>query len=215
MFRPSSRLYGPLGCPFSLLAVVALVAVLILPLVLAACQAKAPAGGDQPANAAPAMDPVAHGKYLVTTAGCNDCHTPLMMTDQGPKPDMSLMLSGHPAGSQLPPPPAPSGPWLYSGSADMTAWAGPWGVSFTANLTPDTTTGIGAWTEDMFVQTLRNGKHMGSGRALLPPMPWMWVGQMNDQDLKDIFAYLRTIPPVQNQVPQPLPPAGGGMGGGE
>jgi hypothetical protein len=90
----------------------------------------------------------------------------------------------------------------------FTAWTGPWGVSFSANLTPDQNTGIGVWTEEMFIQTLREGKHMGNGRPLLPPMPWQPYGQKTDDDLKAIFAYLKSLPPMANRVPDPVPPPG-------
>jgi hypothetical protein len=100
--------------------------------------------------------------------------------------------------------------WMAATNSDMTAWVGPWGVSFAANLTPDKATGIGAWTEEMFIKTIRTGKHLGTGRQILPPMPWQDMGQLPDQDLKDIYAYLMTVKPVRNAVPQPIPPAGGG-----
>ena len=56
----------------------------------------------------------------------------------------------------------------------LTAWAGPWGVSFAANLTPDKETGIAEWSEENFVRAIRTGKHQGqaNGRDILPPMPW-------------------------------------------
>ena len=57
------------------------------------------------------------------------------------------------------------------GAATNTAFAGPWGVSFTANLTPDKETGLGKWTEEMFIATMRTGRHQGKGRPMLPPMP--------------------------------------------
>ncbi len=79
--------------------------------------------------------------------GCGDCHTPWKMGANGPEPDMTRMLSGHPESMVLPPAPAPSGPWMASLAATMTAWSGPWGVSYTANLTPDPETGLGKWTE--------------------------------------------------------------------
>ena len=150
-------------------------------------------------------DLVARGKYLVTFGGCNDCHTPLKMTPQGPMPDMARMLSGHPAETQLPPPDLKPGPW-FAATAGMTAWAGPWGISFAANLTPDTNSGLGIWTEEMFLKTMRTGKHMGAGRDILPPMPWQGLNALNDEDLKAIYAYLRTVPPVSNHVPAPIPP---------
>jgi hypothetical protein len=91
----------------------------------------------------------------------------------------------------------------------LTAWAGPWGVSFGTNLTPDKETGIGEWTEEAFMQAMRTGKHQGqpNGRDILPPMPWQSIAQMTDEDLKMVWAYLRSIPPVKNQVPLPVPPS--------
>ncbi len=115
-------------------------------------------------------DQVARGKYLVTIAGCNDCHTPLKMGANGPEPDMSRMLSGHPQSLEMPPAPAPQDPWAFAAAVTNTAWAGPWGVSFTANLTPDRETGLGKWTLRNFVETIRTGRHLGRGRAILPPM---------------------------------------------
>jgi hypothetical protein len=92
-------------------------------------------------------------------------------------------------------------------AATNTAWAGPWGVSFTANLTPDEETGIGLWSEEEFIATLRTGRHLGRGREILPPMPWPVYGQLSDEDLGAIFAYLTSLPPVHNRVPAPRPPA--------
>lgn len=151
---------------------------------------------------------VARGEYLVTAGGCHDCHTPLKMGPSGPEPDMSRMLSGHPASMPLPtPPPLPEGPWNWVGTGTLTAYAGPWGVSYARNLTPDKATGLGGWTEAMFIRTLRTGRHMGTGRPLLPPMPWPWVAKFSDDDLKAIFAYLQSIPAIKNRVPDPVPPA--------
>jgi hypothetical protein len=171
-----------------------------------AAEASAPAGGA--AAAEPAADLVGGGRYLVTVMGCNDCHTPYKMGKTGPEPDMSRMLSGHPEGLKMPPPPKLEMPWGMVGAATNTAWAGPWGISYTANLTPDPNTGIGIWTEDMFIRSMRNGKHMGTSRTVLPPMPWPWYGKMRDEELKAMFAYLKSIPPIKNRVPDPEPPAG-------
>jgi hypothetical protein len=150
---------------------------------------------------------VERGKYLVTIGGCNDCHTPLKMGSKGPEPDMSRMLSGHPESFAI----AEgfrqsSAAWMMNVSASGTAFSGPWGVSFTANLTPDQNTGLGIWTEEMFVNALRTGRHMGVSREILPPMPWFNYREMSDGDLKAVYAYLRTIPAVHNRVPAPLPP---------
>lgn len=150
-------------------------------------------------------DAVARGKYLVTAMGCNDCHTPFKMGTNGPEPDMSRMLSGHPEKLKMTPPKVDL-PWMWAGSATNTAFAGPWGISYAANLTSDRNTGLGIWTEDMFVRALRTGKHMGTSRTIQPPMPWQWFGQLNDADLKAIFAYLKTVPPIVNHVPDYEPP---------
>ncbi len=150
---------------------------------------------------------VARGEYLVRAMACNDCHTPWKMGKDGPEPDMTRMLSGHPEALAMPPPPKlPEGPWAIVAGVTMTAWSGPWGVSFTRNLTPDPETGLGKWTEQNFVDTLRNGRTMGKGRPLLPPMPWQMYRNLSDDDLKAIFAYLKSIPAVKNKVPQPLAP---------
>lgn len=153
---------------------------------------------------------VARGKYIVSTAGCHDCHTPWKVGPNGPEPDMTLALSGHPEGMKMPPPPKlGEGPWVWTAAGTNTAFAGPWGVSYTANLTPDRMTGIGIWTEDIFVKTIRTGRHWGVARPILPPMPWPAYRNMTDEDLKSVFAYLRTIKPIRNQVPEPLPPPAG------
>ena len=159
------------------------------------------------ANAAPPADKVARGLYLVTTSGCHDCHTPWKLGPNGPEPDMSRKLSGHPENMALPPAPPPTGPWIVSAAATNTAWSGPWGVSFTANLTPDPDTGLGEWTFRNFKDTIRTGRHMGRGRAILPPMPIPVYRNFTDRDLEAIYSYLRTIPPIRNRVPEPLPPA--------
>jgi len=189
---------------------------------LTACNASksdAPASTAPPEEAVQAASakPVAHatseaalverGKYLVTTSGCHDCHTPIAMGPNGPAPDMTRALSGHPAALVMPPAPQlPAGPWLVTVSATNTAWSGPWGVSFTANLTPDQETGIGSWTKQNFIDTLRNGRHLGAGRPLLPPMPVAVYGQMSDDDLGAMFAYLHTLPAIANRVPAPIAP---------
>ena len=147
------------------------------------------------------------GQYLVSVMGCNDCHTPLKMGPKGPEPDMSRFLTGHP--EQIGPLPSAKsqGPWLWAGAATNTAFAGPWGVSYAANLTPDRNTGLGIWTEDMFVRAIRTGRHMGTSREILPPMPWPAFRNATDADLKSIYAYLRTLKPVVNHVPDVQPPA--------
>ena len=151
----------------------------------------------------------AWGEHLVLIGGCNDCHTPKKMTSHGPVLDSALILSGHPAN-------APrididrkeiEEKGLVVSSMDLTEWVGPWGVSFTANLTPDPT-GTANWSEDQFIYALREGKSKGipGARTILPPMPWEMIRLMTNDELKAIFAYLKSIKPVNNIVPAPVPP---------
>ena len=151
---------------------------------------------------------VRRGELLATFGGCHDCHTPKVMTPKGPQPDPSRLLSGHPSDTPLPAVPRDViGPtqWGALATNDLTAWAGPWGISFAANLTPDVT-GLGPWTAQDFIHTMRTGKHLGVGRALLPPMPWLDSAALTDQDLKALFKYLQSVKPISNRVPQPVPP---------
>jgi cytochrome c553 len=169
-----------------------------------AVNGRLPSGGDQTSL-------LKRGELLVRLGGCRDCHSPKLMTQMGPVPDSSRDLSGQPADVKVPAVPtnvlSPEG-WVTLTNAHMTAWAGPWGISYAANLTPDEGTGLGNWNEQVFIKTMRTGKHMGSGRDILPPMPWQAIGGLTDSDLKAIFAYLRSLKPVRNEVPQPTPPAG-------
>jgi cytochrome c553 len=137
---------------------------------------------------------VARGKYLVMITACHDCHSPKL--DAQMTPDMSRALSGRPLTTA--PPKQEEG--RIVAALDLTAWAGPWGNSYAANLTPDSTTGIGKrYNEAKFIQTLRSGKKP-EGDPLLPPMPWSVYRNMTDDDLKAIYTYLRTLPPVKNNV---------------
>lgn len=154
---------------------------------------------------------VERGKYLVTVMGCSDCHSPKIFTKMGPMPDTTKLLSGHPAEATIPEIPkgsiAPDQLGALS-SNDFTTWAGPWGISFTRNLTPDSAIGLGSWNEGIFIKAIRSGKDMGEGREILPPMPWPAYREMTDGDLKTIFAYLQSLPPVENSVPDPISPTG-------
>ena len=150
-------------------------------------------------------DMVQRGKYLVdAVAACGHCHTPRM----GAEYNMNMYLAGHPAGQSYP---------RYNRSMmlqdifiltsmQMTAFSGPFGTSFATNLTPDKETGLGEWTEEMFIKAMRTGLHQGveGNRKIFPPMPVKHYAQMNDEDLKAIWAYLKTIKPVKNEVNPPL-----------
>jgi hypothetical protein len=146
------------------------------------------------------------GKYLVTISGCNDCHSPKIMTPHGPEPDPSRLLSGHVQEEKLPPTDKNAGKdgWVKF-NMNLTAAVGPWGTSFAANLTPHET-GIGAWSLEQFKTAIQKGKYKGlaESRMLLPPMPWQVYKNIKEDDLKAMFAYLKSLPPVNNLVPQPI-----------
>lgn len=149
------------------------------------------------------------GAYLVKIMGCNHCHTPYKLGPRGPEPDMARQLSGHPAELVMPKAPAlGASPWAWVAAATNTAFAGPWGVTYAINLTPDEVSGLGPWTEEMFVATLKSGLHWGEGREVLPPMPWKDYSHLSDDDLGAIWAYLRTVPAIRNTAPssEPAPP---------
>jgi cytochrome c2 len=151
---------------------------------------------------------VKRGEYLVTIMGCNDCHSPKKMGPNGPEVIPELMLSGFQSTNPIP---KFKDPMIKEGFAlfypDQSATAGPWGVSFAANLTPDQS-GIGTWTEEQFKKAIRQGKFKGldGTRMLLPPMPWQGFAALKDEDVSAIFAYLKSLKPVVNVVPQPIPP---------
>ena len=150
---------------------------------------------------------VKRGQYLVTIMGCNDCHSPKIMTPHGPEIDSAHMLSGHPASMPVPKVDVSElQSWMLF-NHNLTAFVGPWGVSFAANLTSDET-GIGNWTEEQFLKAIREGKYKGmdNTRPLLPPMPWNMYRNATDEDLKAIFAYLKSTKPVENRVPAPVTP---------
>ena len=149
------------------------------------------------------------GKYLVDLGGCNLCHTPKLLTSQGMELDQSRLLSGHPQDGTVSEYTAEAmneDGWVTKSNFHLTQWSGPWGVSFAANLTPDEVTGIGAWSEEAFIKTMRTGRHLGSGRKIQLPMPWDNFAKLTDDDLRAIFAYLKSLKPVENSVPGPIPP---------
>lgn len=120
------------------------------------------------------------GKYLVALGGCNDCHTPGNFLG---KPDFAHALSGSEVGFEIP---------------GMGVFHGP-------NLTPDKVTGLGDWSEEQIVTTLRTGRRP-DGRMLAPAMPWMAFSVLTDADAYAIAAYLKSLPAVANKVPGPFGP---------
>ncbi len=119
------------------------------------------------------------GEYLTWIGGCNDCHTPGTLYGA---PDMERKLSGSELG-----------------------WTGPWGTSYARNLTPDPETGLGNWSEDDIVKSIRTGQR-ADGSPVLPPMPWPNYAHMPDEDAYAIAAYLRSLPAVRHKVPDKLAP---------
>ena len=126
-----------------------------------------------------AKEQIAYGKYLVTSASCSDCHTPMEKGERLP----GMYLAG---GFRFPFP-------------DKT-------TAVSANITPDLETGIGKWTEEEFVSRFK--KYADSTFVPQPVkagefktiMPWLFYSTMKEEDLKAIYAYLRTVPPVAHKV---------------
>ncbi|MBX2946845.1 MAG: c-type cytochrome [Cyclobacteriaceae bacterium] len=149
---------------------------------------------------------IKRGQHLVTVSACHDCHSPKIMTPEGPVPDPEKLLSGHPKDEKLPAIPAGSQNWILF-SQGLTGFVGSWGISYAANLTPDDT-GIGNWSFEQFKTAIRKGKYKGleGSRSLLPPMPWEMYRNFSDDELKAIFAYLHSLKPVENLVPSPIAP---------
>jgi hypothetical protein len=148
---------------------------------------------------------IKRGSYLVNSIGCDDCHSPKSFGPNGPELIMEKRFGGHLSD-------APVGKvdknvmkegWMLFGM-DLTSAVGPWGISYSANISSDAT-GIGNWTEEQFFRAIREGKSKGlkESRPLLPPMPWFVYKNMSDEDLRAIFAFLKSTKPVNNLVPGP------------
>lgn len=139
---------------------------------------RAGAGADSAAQAAASMTPVQRGQYLVAVLGCHDCHTPGTLYGA---PDMNRQLSGSDLG-----------------------WQGPWGISYASNLTPDST-GLGSWTDEEILRAIQNGVKK-DGSPMAPPMPWPDFAHLTPSDAAAVVAYLRTVPAIQHQSPERVPP---------
>ena len=172
-----------LGSRWTVLAV--LVAPLLLAFAFVSCSQQppnqTPPASQASSPASPTSDPVQHGQYLVETIGCGHCHTPGGIYGE---PDPTRLLSGSEVG-----------------------WKGRWGVSYPRNLTPDSATGIGKWTEDDIAKTILELKRP-DGSVLHLPMPWFHFVHLTEGDVHAIAKYLKTIPAVQHHVPDFVPPGG-------
>jgi len=153
---------------------------------------------------------IERGKRLVELGGCSQCHTPKIKTPLGYKPDKDRFLSGFPQDQELPDLPYAE---IVAGetektfyTTDATVWVGRWGISFASNLTPDPETGIGNWNEDEFINIFRQKRHFGQDSQISSPMPLNAYSQLGFFELRSIFVYLQTIPPVSNDVPTRIPP---------
>lgn len=124
----------------------------------------------RPVAAPDLSDPAKRGEYLANLADCVGCHTPV---DAQGAPRMDMAFGG---GFEL---------------------NGPWGVVVSSNITPDAT-GISYYDEALFLKVMRTGNP--GGRQLNKIMPVHIYGNMTDDDLKAVFAYLKTLPPVSHRV---------------
>ena len=186
-----------------------IIALPFMALLLLCCTGNQQPAEEVKAEIKAAVNPVAEGEYLITIMGCHDCHSPKQMTDLGPRIIPELAWSGYPADRKLPDlntDALEKGWGLYN--HDLTAFVGPWGVSFAANLTSDVT-GIGTWTEEQFRISLVEGWYKGvpNSRKLLPPMPYENFADLRDEDVHALFEYLQSTKPVSNVPPQPIPPS--------
>ena len=181
-------------------------AAILLTAVISTATLDAQSSGTGGAASSAKASQIARGKYLVDIMGCHDCHTPMKLGPNGPEWDMTRALSGHPESLVMPAAPQQKEPWLASMAMTMTAWNGPWGTSFTRNLTPDKETGLGDWTVEEFIATMKTGRERGKGRPVLPPMPVQNLANLTDSDIRALFSYLQSLPPMKNRVPQPVEP---------
>ena len=117
---------------------------------------------------------IARGRYIVSIAGCSDCHTPGGMLGS---PDMKRYLAGSDVGFSIP------GEGVYVGQ----------------NLTPDMETGIGKWTSDEIMTAIRKGKRP-DGAELSGVMPSASFAHLTDDDALAVAAFLKSLPPVNNKV---------------
>jgi mono/diheme cytochrome c family protein len=119
---------------------------------------------------------IERGEYLVVNVmRCTGCHTP--RDPETGQPDNNLYLGGG------------------------QAYEGEWGIVYGSNISPDADTGIGAWSDQDIEQVLHEGVRI-DGRHLVF-MPWQDFASISDEDVITVIAYLRSIDPIDNEVPLP------------
>lgn len=151
---------------------------------------------------------VEKGQILTVEHGCVFCHSPKVTEEDDLIPDPDKLFSGHPSDKKLPDIPSDIigyDKWFGLYTTGFTAWGGPWGISYAANITPHKETGIGKWSEKDFINVIRLGIHSSFKRTLMPPMPWNEINRLSDDDLEAIFKYLQTVKPIDNKVPDSVP----------
>jgi mono/diheme cytochrome c family protein len=131
-----------------------------------------------PHGTPPQLDPAQRGRYLVQSGMCGLCHTPVDAHG-------IYLADTH---------------YLAGG---MKVEAGAHGIFFASNLTSDNETGLGTWTVEQIAIAIRSG-HTPRRRLNLWGMPWMMFGALTHDDALAIATYLKTLPPVRNQIPEPL-----------
>lgn len=124
-----------------------------------------------------AKDPLSRGEYLVHSLGCAHCHSPFA-EDGGAMREM-----------------------LFAGGQKWDLY--PFGVYVTYNLTSDKETGLGSWTDEQIKKFVTTGVRRDGSRMLPFPMPWTSYAHLTQDDLSAVVAYLRTIPPIYNEIPPP------------
>lgn len=140
-------------------------------------ESQAPDGNTAAAAATPAAL-AERGKYLASIMDCAGCHN---RGSFSPNPQQGP-LEGGSVGFEIP----------------------GMGVFYPPNLTSHPETGLGRWSEADIVKAVTKGERP-DGRMLSPAMPWHAYSALTDEDARALAAYIKTLPPVENQVPRPGP----------
>ena len=129
---------------------------------------------------------VERGEYLVELLACGSCHTDGALVGE---PDLQRQLAGSATGLAFTSPLLEANP----------------GVIYPPNITPDSETGIGDWSDIAIANSIRAGigRHMD---RRIKTMPWPGYAKMTDDDADAIVSYLRSIEPIRNDVPARVEP---------